>query len=34
MKADYQEYSLAGTKVASGMKPSVVVTTGKKRLLQ
>ena len=33
-KADYLEYSLAGTKVASGMKPSVVVTTGKKRLLQ
>ena len=33
-RTDNPEYSLAGTKVASGMKPSVVVTTGKKRLLQ
>lgn len=33
-KTDLPEYSLAGTKVASGMKPDLVVTTGKKRLLQ
>ena len=34
MKADYQEYSLAGTKVASDMKPDVVVTTGNKRIVK
>ena len=33
-RTDSPKHSLSGTNVASGIKPSVVVTTGKKRLLQ
>ena len=32
-RTDSPEYSLSGTKVASRMKPGVVVTTGKKRIV-
>ena len=33
-RTDNPEYSLSGTKVASGMKPGVVVTTGNKRIVK
>lgn len=32
-RTDSPEYSFSGTKVASDMKPGVVVTTGKKRIV-
>ena len=33
-RTDSLEHSLSGTKVASDMKPGVVVTTGKKRIVK
>ena len=33
-RTDSPEHSLSGTKVASDMKPGVVVTTGKKRIVK
>ena len=33
-RTDSPEYSLSGTKVASDMKPDVVVTTGNKRIVK